>query len=255
VKDMQSAARLLISACLVALIAGCATSVDAGAPRSSTSPLPVVEEPTASATPVVIPAQPTDLPDDVLFVITATETSPQGATASMVETVYKPIAASAISAKRLAALHKECDPWTDWMPHAAFVPVTISITDTSPAGASWTDPVAAAGPGSWVAFFGHASGGQSMCAGRDVGVGESSAIKIISRSKNADDEYGWARDEYGFYASPQSGSNFPAAVDRELTSCSIALSAYAVQTSDLVQLWPSTPQAEPPYSCRFGSSF
>ena len=228
---------------LVALaLTGCTTPVDEPAPSET----PEFSSPAPEETETSDPVDPVD--PAVLFTITVTATAPDGASADLVQTVYKPVASTAQQAADEAALDGECDGWRAAYPTPQYIVSDISVTDTSPAGSSWQHSVAVVSMNGWPVFTGEVDSFMAYCASVQVNLGASRGVTPVSGA--ADASGGWATFEYGFGIATEAGTDVPGPTDTVLSDCTIVLSAEA-QSSLIASAWvvPSSP-----LSCIFRAS-
>ena len=220
---------------LVALaLTGCTTPAGDPAPsEAADSSSPVPEE--TETTDPVDPVDPT-----VLFTISVTATAPDGASADLTQTVYKPVAATTQQAADEAALDGECDGWRAAYPSPQYLVSDITVTDTSPAGSSWQHSVAVVSMNGWPTFTGEVDSFMAYCASVQVNLGASRGVTPVGGT--ADSSGGWATFEYGFGIATEAGTDVPGPDDTVLSDCTIELSADA-QASAIASAWvvPSSP--------------
>lgn len=173
-------------------LAGCAQP----APVPSSTPSP------SASTPPTPSSSPDDEADPlgptVLFRISVTATSPSGAIADLVQTVYRPTASTSLQAADEAALDAECGSWRAEFPNARFVVSTITATDRSPAGAGWgSASPAVVSMNGWPVFTGSVTSFQAPCASVQLGIGTARGVTPVAAG-DADAVDGWARVAYGF---------------------------------------------------------
>ena len=244
---MNKTASMATLALLAALsLAGC-TPGDPSDPHETDS------TPTVTATPDETPrADDTDsdatLDPDVLFTISVTATAPNGAIAELVQTVYKPVAATDQQAVDVAALDSECTGWESDYPTPDFLVSLIDVTDQSPAGASWDRSVAVASMNGFPVFSGEVDTFQAYCASYQVNLGASRAVTPIAAGVGSDGPHGWAHISYGFGIATEAGMDTPGPDDTLLSNCQVTLSAEAA-TSPIASAWAWDGN---PLSCSFG---
>jgi hypothetical protein len=207
--------------------------------------------PTATATETALPDDgdgPTPLDPDVLFTISATATAPNGAVATLVQTVYKPVLTTNQQSVDEAALDSECTGWRDEYPSADYVISLIDVTDQSPAGASWEHSVAVVSMNGWPVFSGEVDTFQAYCASYQVNLGASRGVTPVLHGSGADGAHGWAHILYGFGIATEAGTDTPGPDDTVLSNCQVTLSAEAA-TSAIASAWAWDGN---PLSCSFG---
>jgi hypothetical protein len=236
---------------LAALAILAALSLAACSPGDPTDPeeTDTTSTPTATADATPVPDDgPTPLDPDVLFVISATATAPNGALANLVQTVYKPVSTTNQQGVDEAALDSECTGWRDEYPSADYVISLIDVTDQSPAGASWQHSVAVASMNGWPVFSGEVDTFQAYCASYQVNLGASRAVTPVTPGSGAEGPHGWAHILYGFGIATEAGTDTPGPDDTVLSNCQITLSAEAA-ASAIASAWAWDGN---PLSCSFG---
>jgi hypothetical protein len=188
------------------------------------------------------------LDPDVLFTISATATAPNGAIATLVQTVYKPVTTTNQQSVDEAALDGECTGWRDTFPSAEYVISLIDVTDQSPAGASWDRSVAVASMNGWPVFTGEVDTFQAYCASYQVNLGASRAVTPITAGSGAEGPHGWAHIEYGFGIATDPSLPAPGPDDTLLSNCQVTLSAEAA-ASPIASAWVWNGD---PLDCLFG---
>jgi hypothetical protein len=210
---------------------------------------------TATSTPTVAPtpAGPAPLPANALFSISATVTASNGATADLVQTVYKPIASNAAD---IALLNSECNypgqpdlqgqpTWQSQYPNSLYLDVTI--TATMHAGSPAFLPAdavnfgygggASAYSGAYQTFEAYCAPGYITIPGTIHGVG------TVPMSDPAHALWGWAANpaQYGFFG----GGNDPGEPDSGgtavVSNCVVRLSADAKAAGPSIAAWASQP--------------
>lgn len=242
---MKTAVSLATLAILAAIaLAGCSPG-DPTAGQTGSRPVSTATE----STPTSVPNGDGPVADpDVLFSIFVTATSPSGAVADLVQTVYRPVAATTQQSADEAALDGECDGWRSEYAAAEYVVGLIDITDRSPAGSSWDRSVAVVSMNGWPVFSGEVDTFQSYCASYQVNLGSSRGVTPIAAGAGADGTHGWAHIEYGFGIATEAGTDVPGPNDTVLSDCVIILGAEA-QASAIASTWVS---GGDPLGCMFG---
>lgn len=231
---------------MAALAILAALSLTACMPGDPTDP-PATDA-TPTATPDATPEPDPGLDPDVLFTITVEATASNGALATLVQTVYKPVAATEQQAVDEAALDAECEGWKVQYPAAEYVVSLIDVTDHSPDGSSWDQSVAVASMNGWPAWSGEVDTFQSYCASYQVNLGASRAVSPITAGSGAEGTHGWARMLYGFGIATNAGSDTPGPDDTLLSDCVVELSAEAALSAIASSwVWDGNP-----LSCSFG---
>jgi hypothetical protein len=249
----------LVSALLVVgAVSGCAAKVagDGAASKSASGsggiPHPIVSATgTAGATPMpagpaapAAPSGPPSLPANALFQISATvKASSNGATADLIQTVYKPVAQNAADA---AILDAQCnfggsDDWRQVHPNSVFLDTSMVaiLRAGSPAflpddqvdfSYSWGG---SAYSGDWAPF-------EAACDSAFIKIpGTVHGVAPVPASDPAHGAYGWAQHPsgYGFWA----GGNQPGTPDSGgtavVSNCVVQLSAEAKATSAVIAAW------------------
>jgi hypothetical protein len=246
--------RSTVTAASVALfvalaLAACAqpAPVPSSTPGASSSPRPT---PSSSPTDDADPMHP-----DVLFVISVTATSPSGAIADLVQTVYRPTSSTTTQAADEAALDAECGSWRTEFPTARFVVSTMTVTDRSPAGASWgaASPAVVSMNG-WPVFTGSVTSFQAPCASVQLGIGSARGVTPVAAG-DPDAVDGWARVAYGFgIATDPSFDLSTTGPYVTLSNCSIEVSTFATDNSETAEGWADAAQVFPLYQCMFGEA-
>ena len=230
-----------------------AFSLSACMPGGPTDPDETGATPTATSSAEETPRADEDdedagLDPDVLFVISATATAPNGALATLVQTVYKPVSTTNQQGVDEAALDSECGGWRDEFPAAEYVISLIDVTDQSPDGSSWDRSVAVASMNGWPAFSGEVDTFQAYCASYQVNLGASRAVTPITAGSGAEGPHGWAHILYGFGIPTEAGQDTAGPNDTLLSNCQIELSTEAA-TSPIASAWAWDGN---PLSCSFG---
>ncbi len=243
----RSAAGLSLALLVAFVLAACAPP--GTEPSPSPSPLSVSTSPSPSSTPI-------DLGDPtVLFRISVTATSPGGAVADLVQTVYRPVAATSAQAADETALDAECGAWRDEFPDARFLVTSVTVTDRSPAGTSWgSASPAVVSMNGWPVFTGAMTSFQAPCASVQLRIGETRGVTPVA-SGSADGVDGWARVAYGFgIATDPTFDLSTTGPYVTLSDCSIELSQYAIDSSATAAGWAQAHQVFPLYVCAFGEA-
>ena len=232
------------------VLAGALTLTACGSVRFPTPTL--TSTPTSLPTPTSGGATPTPTPlpthdGDVMFTISATLTSPVGATARVVQTIYQPVANLDDLPAIKDQLDEECSGWRDSVGVGEYVVGTIVTTDTSTGGRQWpqSGQVVVTLAGAPV-LMGDYTSFQSFCASVQVLIpGEVRGVTPIRPHRGADDIGGWATLTYGFGIDTEAGTD--ATEDRytQLSQCTIALSEFARTESSIAPTWPTMTQSSP----------
>jgi hypothetical protein len=241
---------------LLGALGGCAAKVTGGTSASKSKPdagslshpstTAKPKAPTASAT--ATPAGPPPLPANALFQISATvKASSNGATADLIQTVYKPAPQNATD---VALLNFECnfggsENWAALYPNSLFLDTTMVATlrPGSPAFLpddqvdfqySWG---ANAYSGDWAPF-------EAACSPEFIKIpGTVHGVATVPSSDPVHGTYGWANNPsaYGFWA----GGNQPGTPDSGgtavVSNCVIQLSAAAISAGPVVAAWATQP--------------
>jgi hypothetical protein len=192
------------------------------------------------------------VPDpNILFTITATARSSEGAIADLVQVVYKPVAATGTQTADEAQLDAECEWWRTAIPSASYVEAAITATDRSPAGSAWEEAGFVRVPlvfmEGFSIFDGSTWGAEAACSFYFLGIGASRGMTPVSDGP-ADSPYGWANVSYGFGSYNDYGDD---GFTLEVTDCTIELSQYAVDNSAIAATWTAQLGAQNG-GCTFG---
>ena len=243
----MSGVRIAVVVLLIAGLTACAAP-------SNKPPTSQQDAPGANVTQVKPTAKPSATPTadpNVMFTITGTVHSADGATADLKQVVYRPIAQSEDAASFALFSDPEylCGDPAD-IPGAMLLKAVVTVTDTSPAGSSWPDDAYG------LTFL--ASGGRTRYAGSwnnagspcdtpaYVVLGETQTVSLANPTY-ADEVYGWASHDYGFIADP---SEYGGTIGVTITNCAIEISDWALANSASTHNWPS--QSHDSASCLFG---
>jgi hypothetical protein len=233
------------------LLAGALTLTACGQVPMPT-PTPTLTEsatPTATPTATVKPS-PTPLPSadsEVLFTISAKLTSPVGATATIVQTVYRPVTELDDLTAIERQLDEECSGWRTSIGEGEYVVSSIEAKDTSTGGKKWPNSgqVVVTMAGSPV-FQGEFETFQSFCTSVQVLVpGEVRGVTPIHPGVGADEPGGWATLTYGFGIPTEAGTDATDKRYTQLSGCTITLSAFAKSESTHAGDWTTDRQSAP----------
>jgi hypothetical protein len=205
----------------------------------TSSPTPSSEAPTPTPTPL-----PT-AEGDVLFTISVKLTSPVGATARVVQTVYQPVTDLDDLPEIEAQLDEECSGWRDSIGEGEYIVSSIVATDTSTGGKKWpkSGQVVVTMAGTPV-FQGDYTSFQSFCTSVQVLIpGHVRGVTPLHPGSNADDAGGWATLTYGFGIATEAGTDATDHRYTQLSECTITLSPFARSESSLADAWPTDPQS------------
>lgn len=236
------------AAVAVALLAGCAptpTLKTTGAPSAT---------PTASAsatpTPTPTPTAAAITDPNALFTISAKLTSGTGATATILQTVYKPVATLPDLAAVQSQLDTQCTGWRDTYPTADYVVSTITATDTSTGGKSWGNGHIVVSMDGSPVFTGDASSFQAYCASVQLAIpGTIRGVTPVPAGAGSDDPLGWATINYGFgFAYDSTHPDTPQPGDSTISNCVVTLSQSAT-ASALATSWLTRTQYLPDFLC------
>jgi hypothetical protein len=220
-------------------------------PTTAGSPTGDAPTPTDTTTATVAPA----VDPTVLFTITATATSPEGAVAHLTQVVYKPV--DEVNPDVMSQFNEECTGWGYGFPDAHFVGTTITAEDASPAGIAWDYPPAVVSFDGYPVFTGDFLGFQAPCASIQIPIGGTAHGYLpILVGVSPDEEGGWAGVAYGFGEATDPGWSTKEAAKHvpTITDCSIELSDEAASTSAIAAKWPTAKQQWAPFSCSFGEA-
>ena len=181
-----------------------------------------------------------------------TATAPNGAVATLTETVHAPVATTDQQTADETQLDNECDSWRTAFSSTQFVVGELSATVVS---GSWdSSQVVAADMAGYPVWQGDERPFQAFCASALPTIpGAARAVSPVG-GDDADTNGGWAIYRYGFGVptDPSVGGS-PAAADLVLSHCSIQLGA-AAHGSAFASSWPASPQTGNGLSCFFGGS-
>lgn len=249
--------RIFAIAVLLVCISACSNGTAAVPPTPSST---AVRTSAATASPTAPTPTPSLLSSDgeLLFTITATATSLQGASVALRQQVFAPVELADLSPDLQEQYKKFCVGWVPDIADYGFVRTVIDVTDTSPAGKSWATAVGepvfdfsyvVANTGSGPAYVGAWSGLMAACASVFVLPGHTEGTFAVVRTAGSDDAGGWARNLYGFDVYDEPGSAELGFAPPTFTNCAIVLEPAAAK-STIAQKWkPATDAAE---SCTFG---
>ncbi|MCC6376952.1 MAG: hypothetical protein IT191_08030 [Microbacteriaceae bacterium] len=249
-KAFRVAIGVSTSIATVAVLSGCVPQLNIPNLNGnhSQSPTPVITD-----SPAPTPDPTVALDPDVLFVISVTATSPQGAVADLTQTVYKPLDSTNQQATDQAALNDQCSGWQTAYTSPQFIVSQIDVTDRSPAGTSWdSNPVAIVSMDGAPVFTGEFTTFQAFCASVGVKLGSTRGVSPV-QSGDPDAIRGWARTQYGFgiATDPQFDLSTTGPYVT-LSNCSITLSQFAIDNSPTAASWATLAQNHPLYECGFG---
>jgi hypothetical protein len=244
---------------MVGTLSGCAAPAPAGsstpAQQGSGSGAHATTEPKAPTGSATL-SGPQPLPSDALFRISATVTAGNGATADLVQTVYKPIAADPADT---ALLDAQCNypgqpafqgqpTWQATVPGALFLTsdLTATLRAGSPAFDNNADFVLFGFPGAPGAYSGQYGIFEAYCDSGYIQIpGTIHAVAPISSTDPVNALYSWAGPNaaaggYGF----SGGGNDPGGPDlggtAVVASCSVQVSADAAAAVPALTAWKTT---------------
>lgn len=235
--------KLLPAVALLPLLAlaGCGVMpVPTGTGTPTGSPTPTF---TSSPTPSPAPTA----TGDVLFTISATLTSPVGATAHIEQVVYAPTATLSDSAAVEAQLDEECDGWRDRFTATDYLVSEITTTDTSTGGKKWapSGQVVVSLAGTSV-FQGDFTPFQSYCSSVQALVPASiRGVTPVTAGGNPDSAQGWGSLTYGFGIATEAGTDATDPRYTQLTDCAITVSPAARAASANAASWTAAMLAHP----------
>jgi hypothetical protein len=245
-----------LSGCAAKVVSGTASKSHTGSgsiahPGTTTGPKP------SSATPS--PSGPAPLPANALFRISATVTASNGATADLVQTVYKPIAPDPSDT---TLLNSQCNypgqldfqgqpTWQTTVPGAVYLTsdMTATLHAGSPAFDNNADFVVFGFPGAPGAYSGQYGIFEAYCDSGYIQIpGSVHAVAPISSTDPANGNFSWAGPSaaaggYGF----SGGGNAPDGPDLGGTAvvknCSVQVSADAIAAAPALAAWKTTAPA------------
>jgi hypothetical protein len=237
-------------ALVLASVSACGSTVEM--PPSTLTPAPIVirtHTPKPTPTPVSFSSD-----EVLLFTITATVTNTAGASATLRQEVFSPVELDDLPAAVRDEYVTQCDYREPTIDEFGYLRTEITVTDTSPSGASWPTTrdvglrdgllIVTAGS-SDSAFIGATQGFSARCASVIVFPGHTSGTTSVSRTATSDQLGGWARMRYGFGAYYDDTTNIPVT----FSNCTIVLED-AAASSKRAQRWAK--QATDPRFCEFG---
>lgn len=232
----------------VGLLAACAptptlttTAAPGASPTASAAP---------SATPTPTPTAAAITDPNVLFTISANLTSGTGATATIVQTVYKPVATLPDLAAVQSQLDTQCTGWRGTYPSADYVVSTVTATDTSTGGKAWNNGHIVVSMDGSPVFTGDASSFQAFCASVQLAIpGMIRGVTPVPAGAGSDDPLGWATINYGFGFNYEPGHPDTAQPgDSVISNCVVTLSQSAT-ASALATSWLTRSQYLPDFLC------
>lgn len=234
----------LMLACLSACSTGVAPTSSPSSTRTDAERLPLKPEHSPTETPTTDPT-PTHFSSDevLLFTITATATSLQGATVALRQQVFAPVEFGDISVDLQAEFTQVCGQW-DPPTNYGYVRSVVDVTDTSLPGIAWataiTEPFTysyiIAGSGWSAAYSGAAQGFSAACASAWMWPGRSEGTFAVLRTSGSDDVGGWARMQYGFSVYDDGYSSEIGYAPPTISNCEIVLEP-AGYSSVVAQGW------------------
>jgi hypothetical protein len=240
-----------IAALSLVLLGGCAL-LPSDVPTTAASQPGETSSPTASTTPTEAP----DAVDpNVLFTISATATSPEGAVAYLKQVVFMPTAS--VDGGYIDQLDEECAGWKAGYPNPSFIATTVTAVDASPAGVSWNYDPAAVDLTGYPVFKGDFDTFQAYCATVQIKAGgTATGVSPLVGGKTPDQKGGWAHMAYGFGIDYDGSLTYQQALktNTQLTDCAIELSDEAVATSSIAAEWATLVHKEPAFNCIFGTN-
>ena len=230
------------------LLAACSTP-------SNEPPTSQQKPPSANVTPAApVPSATPSVDPNVMFTISATVTSPAGAIADVVQTVYKPVAQTDNQDADHALLtdpESGCGDWPSVIPDPLYVVAVATVTDRSPAGVSWPDlGVAFVDLMGRPMYTGPYDTWGAACSSVIAHVGTVRGVTAVS-SGPADTGYGWANVNYGI-STGGSGQEYAGWDDENITNCKLTLSQWAIDNSAIAASWATKTQLYPGSFCTFG---
>ncbi len=221
-------------------------------PPKSATPTPTS---TSKSTPK--PAGPAPLPANALFSISATVTASNGATADLLQIVYKPMAQDAAG---VALLNSQCNypgqpdfqgqpTWQAQYPNSKFMDITMSATlhPGSPAFLPGDAVNFEFGAGGVSAYTGAYQTFEAYCSPGYITIpGTITGVATVPSSDPAHGLWGWDTNPaaYGF----DGGGNDPGEPDSGGTAvvskCVVQLSADAKAASPIIAAWATQPYAQ-----------
>jgi len=236
------------AALLLLVLTACGPSADPVPTETSTSSSgpSAPAEPSSTPTPT---SRAADLPEGVLFRVSATATAPNGAVAHLVETVHAPV--PTVDATVEAQLDQECAPsWRNSFPTVAFVAGDVETTVVS---GDWGDDLdrIAADVAGYPVWTGDTEPYMAYCASALVGVpGAAHAISPVNAG-GADTDGGWAVFRYGFGVAGDPDLSSPGPDDVVMSDCAIEMSDEALDSA-LANGWADDPKLFGGLACYFG---
>jgi len=195
---------------------------------------------TPSPTPTVDP--------NVLFSITAEVTAPNGAVATVVQSVSRPVASLPDQSDVEAQLDAECDGWRTEIGTGSYLVSRIVSTVES---GTWPGDLVVVSMNGWPVFSGDYSPFQAYCASAQVVVpGTARAVSPVPAGGAADDPGGWGTINYGLGLAYEAGHPDTAQPgDTVISECTISVTAAGLAESTRAASWATTPQDYPDFGC------
>jgi hypothetical protein len=183
--------------------------------------------------------------EDVLFTISATLTSPVGATADIEQVVFAPVSTLDRIDEVEARLDEECGDWRSTIGEPAYVASLVTTTDTSKGGKKWppSGQVVVSLSG-FPVFEGDYTGFQNFCSSVQVLIpGTVVGVTPVPASAGSDSRGGWATVIYGFGIATEGGEDPTDERYTQLSDCVITLSE-AAEESAIARSWLTAPQLD-----------
>ncbi len=242
---------------VVGTLSGCAAKTPSNSSASSNSSAAKshagsdIQSPAHPATPHVTPtptpAGPPPLPANALFQISATVKAGNGATAELIQTVFKP---ATQNASDIALLSSQCnfDGQPDWQslyPNSLFLDTTITAT-LHPASPAFLPDDQVNFDFAWgaSAYSGAYSGFEAACSPGYIDIpGTLHGVATVPSSDPVRATYGWANNPsgYGFWA----GGNVPGSPDAGgtavVSNCVTQLGPDATAAGSVEAAWATQP--------------
>lgn len=227
---------ILVAAALTLSGCGIMELPTASTPTPSATPGPTATrtaKPTPTPTPTRTPAP--EVHGDLLFTISAKLTSPDGATATIRQSVFAPVDDLDDLRAVERQLDEECSGWRESIGEGEYLVAEITAKDTSTGDREW-------GAGSQFVvmmagtpvFQGDYSPFQAFCVSAQGDVpGTIRAVSPLVVGAEPDEPGGWATIAYGFGVADDAN---------RISACRITVTTLARAESDLAKTWPMIPQ-------------
>lgn len=214
----------------------------------------VMPVPTLTSTPTLSPsptptfsASPEPVAGDILFTLSATITSPVGATARVEQVVYAPVPDIDDEDAVVAQLDEECDGWRGRFTSPDYLVSAITVTDTSTGGKRWapTGQVVVSMAGTAV-YQGDYTPFQAYCASVQALVPATiRAVTPVPAGGSPDSAEGWGTITYGFGIATEAGTDVLDPRYTQISDCTVVVTPLARSLSTNAERWATSVIGQP----------